>query len=178
MITPQQQKLMNDLQWGYLLQFRKLIYSRCKRLPKSYREDVSIREDFVQHCYLGALIILKNPKINDTDSAIVDWIANYATKEFIRRYNKERTAKVPLSVATLPFPIADPNLRRLQNAKKVTYAQKGNVDLERIASGVMVASDIEPPPLNWSTTMFRKRRTRNGKQATEARRDRYKVTPS
>jgi outer membrane protein OmpU len=36
----------------------------------------------------------------------------------------------------------------------------------------------EPPPLNWSTTMFRKRRTRNGKQATEARRDRYKVTPS
>jgi len=35
----------------------------------------------------------------------------------------------------------------------------------------------EPPPLNWSTTMFRKRRTRNGKQATEARRDRYKVTP-
>ena len=37
---------------------------------------------------------------------------------------------------------------------------------------------IEPPPLNWSTTMFRKRRTRNGKQATEARRDRYKVTPN
>ncbi|SDJ39512.1 N-ethylmaleimide reductase, partial [Lutimaribacter saemankumensis] len=29
----------------------------------------------------------------------------------------------------------------------------------------------EPPQLNWSTTMFRKRRTENGKQATQARRD-------
>lgn len=143
MITPQQQKLMSDLQWGYLLQFRKLIYSRCKKLPKSYREDASIREDFVQHCYLGALIILKNPKINDTDSAIVDWIANYAKKEFIRTYNKEKTAKVPLSVATLPFPIANPNRRENPYyRKKVKYAQKGNVDLERISSGDMVASDM------------------------------------
>ncbi len=30
---------------------------------------------------------------------------------------------------------------------------------------------VEPPQLNWSTPMFRKRRTKNGKQATEARRD-------
>ena len=30
---------------------------------------------------------------------------------------------------------------------------------------------VEPPQLNWSTAMFRKRRTTNGKQATEARRD-------
>ncbi len=29
----------------------------------------------------------------------------------------------------------------------------------------------EPPQLNWSTPMFRKRRTTNGEQATEARRD-------
>ena len=28
----------------------------------------------------------------------------------------------------------------------------------------------EPPQLNWSVPMFRKRRTKNGKQATEARR--------
>ena len=34
----------------------------------------------------------------------------------------------------------------------------------------------EPPPLNWSTVMFRKRRTTNGKQATEARRDCLEVT--
>ena len=45
-------------------------------------------------------------------------------------------------------------------------------------NGVQLLLGAEPPPLNWSTTMFRKRRTRNGKQATEARRDRYKVTPS
>ena len=36
----------------------------------------------------------------------------------------------------------------------------------------------EPPPLNRSTAMFRKRRTMNGKQTTKARRDRYKVTSS
>ena len=29
----------------------------------------------------------------------------------------------------------------------------------------------EPPPLNWSSAMFRKRRTENGEQATEAGRD-------
>ena len=34
----------------------------------------------------------------------------------------------------------------------------------------------EPPHLNWSTAMFRKRRTKNGKQATEARKDCPEVT--
>lgn len=34
----------------------------------------------------------------------------------------------------------------------------------------------EPPQLNWSTAMFRKRRTENGKQATQARRDCLEVT--
>ncbi len=34
----------------------------------------------------------------------------------------------------------------------------------------------EPPQLIWSTVMFRKRRTENGKQATEARRDSFEVT--
>ena len=34
----------------------------------------------------------------------------------------------------------------------------------------------EPPHLNWSTAMFRKRRIKNGKQATEARRDCLEVT--
>ncbi|WP_209508269.1 hypothetical protein [Ruegeria sp. HKCCSP335] len=34
----------------------------------------------------------------------------------------------------------------------------------------------EPPQLNWSTVMFRKRRTTNGKQETEARRDCLEVT--
>ncbi|SDI40683.1 hypothetical protein [Lutimaribacter saemankumensis] len=37
-------------------------------------------------------------------------------------------------------------------------------------------ANIEPPQLNWSTTMFRKRRTENGKQATQARRDCLEVT--
>ena len=37
---------------------------------------------------------------------------------------------------------------------------------------------VEPPPLNRSTAMFRKRRTMNGKQTTKARRDRYKVASS
>ena len=41
-----------------------------------------------------------------------------------------------------------------------------------------LALDREPPPLNRSTAMFRKRRTMNGKQTTKARRDRYKVTSS
>ena len=34
----------------------------------------------------------------------------------------------------------------------------------------------EPPQLNWSTAIFRKRRTENGKQATQARRDCLEVT--
>lgn len=38
------------------------------------------------------------------------------------------------------------------------------------------AIETEPPPLNWSTAMFRKWRTENGKQATKARRDCLEVT--
>ena len=38
--------------------------------------------------------------------------------------------------------------------------------------------DFEPPHLNWSTTMFRKRRTENGEQATEAGRDCLEVKAS
>jgi hypothetical protein len=34
----------------------------------------------------------------------------------------------------------------------------------------------EPPHLNWSTAMFRKRKTTNDKQATEARGDCLEVT--
>ena len=40
------------------------------------------------------------------------------------------------------------------------------------------ASKREPPHLNWSTAMFRKRRTENGEQATEAGRDSIEVTAS
>ena len=40
------------------------------------------------------------------------------------------------------------------------------------------AASSEPPHLNWSTTMFRKRRTENGEQATEAGRDCLEVTAS
>ena len=36
----------------------------------------------------------------------------------------------------------------------------------------------EPPPLNWSSAMFRKRRTENGEQASEAGRDYHEVTAS
>jgi hypothetical protein len=36
----------------------------------------------------------------------------------------------------------------------------------------------EPPHLNWSTAMFRKWRTENGKQATEAGRDCFEITAS
>ena len=37
---------------------------------------------------------------------------------------------------------------------------------------------IEPPHLNWSTVIFRKRRTKNDKQTTKARRDCVEVTAS
>ena len=36
----------------------------------------------------------------------------------------------------------------------------------------------EPPHLNWSTVIFRKRRTKNDKQTTKARRDCVEVTAS
>ena len=36
----------------------------------------------------------------------------------------------------------------------------------------------EPPQVNWSAPMFRKRRTKNGKQATKAGRDSFEVTAS
>ena len=39
-------------------------------------------------------------------------------------------------------------------------------------------SVTEPPLLNWSTAIFRKRRTENGEQATEAGRDSIEVTAS
>ena len=48
----------------------------------------------------------------------------------------------------------------------------------RVGEGLPNLIVNEPPPLNRSTAMFRKRRTMNGKQTTKARRDRYKVTSS
>lgn len=38
------------------------------------------------------------------------------------------------------------------------------------------SSRAEPPQLNWSTAIFRKQRTKNVQQATEARRDCLEVT--
>ena len=38
--------------------------------------------------------------------------------------------------------------------------------------------DGEPPHLNWSSAMFRKRRTDNDEQTTEAGRDYHEVTAS
>ncbi len=40
---------------------------------------------------------------------------------------------------------------------------------ENLLSGFDLRSEAEPPHLNWSTVMFRKRRTENGEQATQAR---------
>ena len=45
-------------------------------------------------------------------------------------------------------------------------------------SRVLDVHTCEPPHLNWSTAMFRKRRTENGEQATEAGRDCLEVTAS
>ena len=61
-----------------------------------------------------------------------------------------------------------------------------SIELHRTDSGEMEGFTVsdngigfnEPPPLYRSTAMFRKRRTRNGKQTTKARRDRYKVASS
>jgi len=51
--------------------------------------------------------------------------------------------------------------------------------LEEVQDGYTFEDSYsEPPPLNRSTAMFRKRRTMNGKQTTKARRDRYKVASS
>jgi len=41
-----------------------------------------------------------------------------------------------------------------------------------------VSRGDEPPHLNWSTVIFRKRRTKNDKQASKARRDCLEVTAS
>ena len=43
---------------------------------------------------------------------------------------------------------------------------------------VATASGIEPPRLNWSTAIVRKRRIRNGEQATQAGRDCHEATAS
>ena len=40
------------------------------------------------------------------------------------------------------------------------------------------AKNIEPPHLNWSSAMFRKRRTDNDEQTTEAGRDYHEVEAS
>ena len=40
---------------------------------------------------------------------------------------------------------------------------------------VLPSTRSEPPQLNWSTAMVRKRRTRNGEQATQARGDRHQA---
>ena len=47
---------------------------------------------------------------------------------------------------------------------------------DTVAPIVDLVSQDEPPPLKWSAPMFRKRRTRNGKQAPQARRDCHEVT--
>ena len=49
---------------------------------------------------------------------------------------------------------------------------------ERPTSKTDALRSGEPPHLNWSTVIFRKRRTKNDKQASKARRDCVEVTAS
>ncbi len=53
-----------------------------------------------------------------------------------------------------------------------------NVDSVEVLDRILLDLPIEPPQLNWSTAMFRKRRTKNGEQATKAGRDCLEVTAS
>ena len=55
------------------------------------------------------------------------------------------------------------------------------VERDELTSGTTwhsAAQVTEPPHLTWSTAMFRKRRTENGEQATEAGRDCLEVKAS
>ena len=69
---------------------------------------------------------------------------------------------------------------RLAEARELAMRISGAVKRgETSADQVKRALDItEPPHLNWSTVIFRKRRTKNDKQTTKARRDCVEVTAS
>ena len=60
------------------------------------------------------------------------------------------------------------------------FRQKNGLPVisKRFADVAALCRATEPPHLNWSTAMFRKRRTENGEQATEAGRDCLEVTAS
>ena len=53
------------------------------------------------------------------------------------------------------------------------HSHQANMEAAKLSEDV-----CEPPHLTWSTAMFRKRRTENGEQATEAGRDCLEVKAS
>ena len=64
----------------------------------------------------------------------------------------------------------------LQNASKIRVKVVDTVPKHLSADNTDVA--CEPPHLNWSSAMFRKRRTDNDEQTTEAGRDYHEVEAS
>ena len=63
-----------------------------------------------------------------------------------------------------------------QNAADISLRRHRTTSQCQVQSRLVEAD--EPPHLTWSTAMFRKRRTENGEQATEAGRDCLEVTAS
>ena len=58
----------------------------------------------------------------------------------------------------------------------VSAVEKQLFKLQALAKGKRVMETSEPPPLKWSAPIVRKRRTINGHQETQARRDCREVT--
>ena len=67
---------------------------------------------------------------------------------------------------------------RISTSFEVRSEDDGVAVVEGYAAVFNEDAVIEPLHLNWSTVIFRKRRTKNDKQASKARRDCVEVTAS
>lgn len=86
-----------------------------------------------------------------------------------------------LSLLTEPWKECSPKgqleLRFLAKDKSAFIARFADDQLMD-ATDHIVKMNVEPPHLNWSSAMFRKRRTDNDEQTTEAGRDYHEVEAS
>ena len=81
------------------------------------------------------------------------------------KFKPEATSKLRLSDIEYPIP-----------TDKFPMLMMSGGEVKREPN--LLDDGFEPPSLNWSSAIFRKRRTENGEQTTEAGRDYHEVTAS
>ena len=128
-----------------------------------------------QCSFFGTCAYLDQFRQKSSDLGVENTIRIYThALLFLRRNEFERQAEPDLVIideAFLPSAVSNlPSVAAGDVSQHIRFNGNASLGFDLV--------ECEPSPLNWSSAMFRKRRTENGEQTTEAVRDYHEVTAS